>query len=62
MNVCNRVAFVLGEPFRPSIILFAGDVKGLSYRGTSFGVFTWVGSGLTCKHSTGLERLARDNH
>jgi hypothetical protein len=24
--------------------------------------YTWVGSGLTCKHRTRLERLARDKH
>jgi hypothetical protein len=42
--------------------LFAGKAKVLLQSGTHESFFTWVGSGLTFKHKTRLERLARDKH
>ncbi len=53
--------FVLGKPFQPSL-MFIVNSRGLSYSGAPERCFTWVGSGLTCKHVTRLERLARDKH
>ncbi len=41
-------------------LMFASKAKSLSLSGAPFRCFTWVGSGLICKHQTRLERLARD--
>jgi hypothetical protein len=48
--------FAPGKPFQPSL-LFVGKARILPLSGTTF-----VGSCLTCKHYTILERLARDEH
>jgi hypothetical protein len=42
--------------------MFVGKARGLPYSGAHERCFTWVGSCLTCKHYTILERLARDEH
>jgi hypothetical protein len=42
--------------------LFVGKARSLSLSGTPEKSFASVGSRLTCKHYTILERLARDKH
>jgi hypothetical protein len=53
--------FVPGKPFQPSLI-FVVKARSLPKSGAPERQFTWVGSGLTRKHKTKLERLARDKH
>ncbi len=53
--------FVLGKPFQPTL-MFLGKATSLPLSGTSWRCFTREGSGLTRKHKTRLERLARDKH
>jgi len=43
---------ILGNTFRPNVTIADPETPGL----------TWVGSGLTRKHYTKLERLAKDKH
>ncbi len=61
MNVCNNIVFVPGKPFQPSLT-FVGKARSLTQSGTTERRFTGVCSGLTCKHKTRLQRLARDKH
>jgi hypothetical protein len=51
--------FVPCKPFKPSL-MFVGKATGLPESGAPERCFAWVGSGLTNKHYTGLERLAKD--
>ncbi len=51
----NKLVFVPGKPFQP-YLMFAGKARSLPQSGAPEKSFTWVGSGLTCKHSTRLER------
>ncbi len=53
--------FVLGKPFKPSLI-FVGEARSLPLSGAPERYFTQVASGLSCKHQTRLERLAMDKH
>ncbi len=53
--------FAPGNPFQ-SRLLFVGKARSLSLSGASERSFASVGSRLTCKHYTILERLARDKH
>ncbi len=49
------------RPFQPSL-MFVGEARGLPQSGTPERCFTLVGSGLTCKHQTRLERLSQNKH
>jgi hypothetical protein len=42
--------------------MFVGNAKSLPYSETPERGFTQVGSGLSCKHKTGSEKLAREKH
>jgi hypothetical protein len=42
--------------------MFAGEARVLPLSGTPERCFTWVGFGLSCKHETRLEKLAKDKH
>jgi hypothetical protein len=42
--------------------MFVGKVSSLPQSGEPERRFSWVGSGLTVKHETRLEKLARENH
>ncbi len=53
--------FVPGKPFQP-ILMFVGEARSLPKSGAPEGSFTRVGSGLTRKYWTRVERLARDKH
>ena len=53
--------FVLGKLFQPSLI-FLGEARSLPLSKASERLFNRVGSCLTLKHYTILERLARDEH
>ncbi len=52
---------VVGTLFKPSLML-AGEARGLPKSGALERCFTRLGSGLTRKHFTRLERLVRDKH
>jgi len=52
--------FVPGKPFKPSL-MFVGQA-GAYPSEAPFSFFTRVGSGLTHKHLTRLEKLAEDKH
>ncbi len=52
---------VTERPFQPSL-MFVGKARILPYSGPPERSFTYVGSGLTPKHWTRLEWLARDKH
>ncbi len=53
--------FVHGKPLRPSL-MFVGKARSLPLSRELERSFSQVGSGLTHKHETRLERLARDEH
>jgi hypothetical protein len=53
--------FVLDKPFHPSL-MFVGEARSLPKSGAPERFFTRVGSSLTRKHQTRLERLAKDKH
>ncbi len=53
--------FILGKLFQPSL-MFVGKASCLPLSGGHEGYFTQVGSGLTCKHYTRLEKFASDKH
>jgi hypothetical protein len=53
--------FVPGQPFQ-SGLLFRGEARHLTLCGATERFFNRVGSIFTNKHSTRLERLARDKH
>ncbi len=53
--------FVSGKPFQPSLE-FVGKARSLSQSGAPERLLNRVGSGLTHKDKTRLERLARDKH
>ncbi len=53
--------FAPGKLFQPRLI-FIGKAKRLLKSGAPERYFTWVGTSLTCKHLTRLERPARDIH
>jgi hypothetical protein len=50
--------FSLGMPFQPNL-MFVGNVSSLTKSAAAERCFTWLSSGLTQKHSTRLEKLAR---
>jgi hypothetical protein len=58
MFIKTRV-HVLGRPFQVSPML-VGKVRSLPYNEAPERYFTRVGTGLTHKHKTWLERTARD--
>jgi hypothetical protein len=49
------------KPFWPSVIL-AGKARIQPKMGAPERCFTWVGSGLTHRHYTRLERVVREKH
>jgi hypothetical protein len=51
--------FVPGKPFQATQV---GEARSIPYCEAPERCCPWVGSGLTHKHQTRLERLARDNH
>ncbi len=51
--------FVPGKPFQATQV---GEARSITYCEAPERCSPWVGSGLTHKHQTRLERLARDNH
>jgi hypothetical protein len=51
--------FVPDKPFQPGV-MFVGKARSLLYSEAPGRCFTRVGSGLTHKHYTRLEKLARD--
>ncbi len=53
--------FVPGKLFQPSL-MFVGEYRSLPLSGAPERCLTRVGSGLTRKNLTRLERLARDKH
>ncbi len=53
--------FLLGKPFK-TIRIFVGKARSLPKSVSSEKDFTWVGSGLSNKHLTRLEKLARSKH
>jgi hypothetical protein len=53
--------FVPGKLFQPSL-MFVGEARKLPWSEAPERCFTQVGSSLTRKHSTSLEKLARDKH
>ncbi len=55
------VIFATGKPFQFSL-MFMGKARGLPQGRVPERCFTWVGSGLTRKFQTRLERLARDKN
>ncbi len=61
MDFCNKLVFVPGKLLQPSL-MFPGKTRDLPQSRATERCFTWVGSGLTQKHYTRLERLARDKH
>jgi hypothetical protein len=50
-----------GNPFQPSLML-VGKARSLPQNGAPERCFTQIGSGLTRKYYTRLERLAMDKH
>ncbi len=60
-NLQIFVVFVHGKPFQPSL-MFVGEVRSLPQRGSLERCFTRVGSSLTHKRQTRLERFARNKH
>ncbi len=55
----QALVFVPGKLLQPCI-LFVGKERSLPQGGAAESYFTRVGSSLTCKHYTSLEKLARD--
>jgi len=53
--------FDVEKPFQPNL-MFVGKATGPHLSGAPERCFTWVGSGLTRKHYTRLERLVREKH
>ncbi len=53
--------FVPGKPFQPSL-MFVGEARSLPWSGAPERSFTRVGSGLTRKRKTRLEKLAVHKH
>jgi hypothetical protein len=53
--------FVPGKPFQQSL-MFLDKTRGLPQSVAPERCYTWVGSGLTRKHLTKLERLGRGKH
>ncbi len=58
--VGSQRVFVPGKLFQPGL-MFQSKARGLPQSGASETCFTWVGSGINCKHQTMLERLAGTN-
>jgi hypothetical protein len=54
--------FVSDKPFQPSLMLAVGNVRSLPLSGAPERSFSKVSSGLTHKHYTRLERVAKDKY
>ncbi len=59
--IISQTVCVSGKPFQPRL-MFVGKARGLLQSGALERCFTRVGFGLTSKHQTSSERLARDEH
>ncbi len=62
LHIRNLRFFVISQSACPWQDFLTDQARSLTQSGTPERCFTWVGSSLTHKHQTMLEKLARDKH